>query len=265
MLNAEFIREIANLATQAESPTVTDVDPVTQMITFKGEKGFRDKPRPREVRYFSNLGSFVLWANEQSTHCAFLDEEQTHRIEIFVSLDRIVATIHDPNQSIGTVAVGLSPQLKLLQSWTTPVWQEQKALLSTLRMQFDGCVTPATVAVFRNLKLVRNEQGEANYQHQRQNLGKNLEAQVTGADAIPETITFTVPVVADPFLGVATCRIKSIVEVDALNGRFCLYVPPQEITIAQRTAEQQLFQMVKDEQLGLFDNIPVYLGSAAGA
>jgi hypothetical protein len=227
-----FLSEQAVKAGREAVLTPKDEPPgVYYMLDPAGEYVRKETPAPQERRTFSNPDSLAEWAWNLPDPRAW------------VSLAEVRVTAEDARQSFGVLPVGHSPQLNaLLELEAKPRWMDQMELVRFLRTTVGGCLVDASlVATFRNLSLSKNEAMRSNAQQDRASLGKALEAQVTGAGAIPEDIDVNIPMVRDPLLPIRRQPVKLVLETDPVQVRFMLHVYPGDLVRAMRSAELELY------------------------
>lgn len=200
---------------------------------------------------------------------AYLVPEKPSLPGVWYSRDGVVADLTPPAEHgpTCTLKLSMSPQLARLAEWDRQgrVSLEQAPLIITLRTLFAGCVPDSLVKAVRNVRATKNTDGRSEVGHGKVSVGKSIVAELTGADAIPEQVTFQVPVFAQSSVKV-TQDVRVAIDPDVQNERFTLVVLPGDIEQAQTNAEAILAKRIGDCLAGLAaddrpaDAIPVYRG-----
>lgn len=123
-----------------------------------------------------------------------------------------------------------SPQLKLLQSFTSQVSVDQKPLVRMLRHDLAECVDPSVLAAFRSVDFQKIVNARANVQHEKQSLDSDIVAQVTG-DKKPDSFLVDAPLFAMKELDART-RVGITIDIDCDNRKFVLQAKPGHIEMA---------------------------------
>lgn len=241
MIDAEFVNAIAELAQKAQSPSIleTPLEPYGRyrIAHPDGKVELIETPGPAQKRKFTTLQSLFEWAWTGADY----------KPKAWVALDQIKVTWEDPRFSFGTFDLGLSlPMAAMAQMEKNVQSLDQKSLIKLLRHSFADCVPATLVNVFRQLKLVRNEEQQASYQLTSSNVGKRIEASLTGPSAIPEEIVFNLPMIRDPFIEVESRFVRCQVDVEPTQGLIALVPVPGQVVAALRAAETQLFGIIQN-------------------
>lgn len=235
----EALAFIADLATKAGKAHCFQPphEPDGVYLIFKpdGTHERVETPPPREERLFFNVDHLAEWGHGQMSPTAW------------VSLSEIRVTAVNPRQNYGVLPIGESPQLGDLKKLDASVtWTDQAGLVRFLRTNMAGCVPQELVGKFRNVRWMKNESGAGNLQHTGSNLGKSLEAAVTGVDVLPESFEVSIPMTKDPLLGLGRQRVVVIVDIDHVQNRFALIPVPGDVARAVRAAEIELCERMAD-------------------
>lgn len=242
MLDADFITAIADLKAESMTPTVIHADSEPKNVYYlhnpqKSELTRVEGPRPAENRLFTNLESLVKWGWSKPNPKAW------------VSIEKIQVTTEDDFQSLGIYPIGLSPQATtMIQLAKTEQTLDQKQMIRLLRSTFNGCVPQSLITLFQQLKFTRNQENATTLVvNQSANIGKLLTASVLGVEAIPDTVTFDLPMTADPFLLVDRQKVRVGLDVDLDAGKFLVFVLPLEMERAVKATVDGLRELAADE------------------
>ena len=157
-----------------------------------------------------------------------------------------------------TLPLTLSPQLAYLQRLEESkprVQFTQADLVLTLRTTLARSISPDVVAVFRRLNFRKSSGGASEVGHGKASIGRELQAELTGSGAIPETLAFRVPVFAAgvPFEAAVECAV----DVQAEAERFLLIPLPGEIENAITQAETYIGGILAEN---LPETVPAFYG-----
>lgn len=181
--------------------------------------------------------------------------------EVWYSRAGVIAVLNPAAEHPARCTVDLtpSPQLALLAQWERAgkATLTQAELVILLRTLFAGCAPDDVLAAVRGLKVDKRTEVNQQIAQGKVSLGRSLVAEMTGAAALPERITFSVPVFAEAAVGVcSTVRVE--LDPDPQNERFHLYVLPGDIESAYADAEEAL--ALRLARLLGESPVPVYRG-----
>lgn len=154
----------------------------------------------------------------------------------------------------------VSPQLKQLQAFeATPRPLSQSEFGRLLRVTFADCLArcPELPQVVKRIKFRVGSESDAAVSHTRSSIGRSLEAEVTGASAIPEYVEFDVPVFSHPKLP-WTALVRCGLEADAGTEKFVLLPLPGATERAVASGEDALHERLIES---LADKAEVYRGT----
>jgi hypothetical protein len=109
----------------------------------------------------------------------------------------------------------------------------------------------------RQIKFRRHESGYSNNQHGNESLGQSVEEEVTGADALPESLVVETNLYSNPGLDQEKSQIGLDLEIDTANRRFFLRPIPDEI---EKVTAAQLEQIRAAIIANLGAEMPVFFG-----
>lgn len=132
----------------------------------------------------------------------------------------------------------------------------QAALVTLLKQDLLGAVSPSVAASLRHVEFKRNSDGKRTVEHGRESLGKNVESKVQGTSEIPETFVVTANVFRDPRLAFSVDVVVHLT-IDADQERFALRTLADDIEQATEEALRSAGAKLIDE---LDDVCPVVYG-----
>ena len=165
-----------------------------------------------------------------------------------------------------TLAFEPSPQFAALIQWsanTAGVSFTQADLIRLLRTTLADCYPsdPQFLANVRKLATSRAAKVNSEIQKGKVSLGKDIVAEMSGVDLIPDEVKFRVPVFAAAALWV-TADVRVCVEPDPEKERFTLTVIPGQVEHAWAKGEEWVAAKLRGElaEAGA-TAVPVYFGS----
>lgn len=229
----ELFQSISDQAVRASAPIKDAFDP-TKPYVWRDAKG--------EIKMFGSAVEFRAHRVETIDDIAqFYRDHSSNEASssIFYMRDRVVLLIDDEDRRDRvTLALSLSPQLVCLDQMKGAV--EQSALIRTLRTTLYGCFSPdlKLVDALRNLKWNDETSGQSDIQRGRASIGSAIRRELTGLEAMPEYIHFTVPVFASKVEHKAI--IRCLFDPDEKTKRIILEPLPGEIDRALFMAEEEI-------------------------
>jgi hypothetical protein len=153
-----------------------------------------------------------------------------------------------------------SPQMMQLISWDQrgkgSVGQAELVLL--LRTLFAGCAPEGLLSTIRGVRTQRAAEVNSQITQGKVSLGKSLVAEMSGTAAIPEEVSFKVPVFDSHAVRVFA-QVRLAIDPDPQTESFTLVVLPGQIEAAHEYAESWFAEMIRAE-LGPENLIPLYRG-----
>lgn len=181
--------------------------------------------------------------------------------EVWVRPFAVVVTFGDQSRSAARLELKISEPLARLAEWAKhkPALA-QAALIAEIRTTFAGTLGahPDLLAVLRKVRFNLNQGTVGEVSHGKASLGKTIEGEVYGTAAIPETVTFNVPVYANPFLAAVRAPVVCAMDPDAATGQFRVIPIPGQIEAACEVGAQALAETLKDA-MGV--TAPIYFGA----
>ncbi len=134
-------------------------------------------------------------------------------------------------------------------------WLDQAAFVRFLWL--NGLATDVIVAQFRRLRWASGQTANANLQRGKESLGREIEAEVAGAEELPTELVLSIPVYRAP--GERTAyQVKCAVDTSPGDERLRLVPLPGELEKAVDLAQADIHKRLTD---ALGADIPVYYGT----
>jgi hypothetical protein len=263
----KFLAEQAIRGVKPE-PVVLD-DPDRKVFLVNGDVlEVEVNPSPRR-HTLGCLGDLIVLAKrfvEIEFPHADTDSETVARHEylpvVWYDESRIVLVIDDDDHraETATLKLELSDQFVRLRGLRDkPEWMDHKAFIRLLRIDF-GRAIPATVLLdkVRKVKLEAGQVVNSSVGRNKESLGREIQASVSGQDEIPEHVLVSIPIYKTPG---ETDRYEFLcaVEIDpTLATPFRLTPMPDEI---ERVTQFAVSSIADRLVAGLPSSVPAYLGS----
>jgi hypothetical protein len=165
--------------------------------------------------------------------------------QVWYSREKVVCVLDDADRrETVTLTLEFSPQLRELQKLErSPTPMDQRAIVYLLRTTFKRCLGRAgnLLETLRAVRFNSNAAGEGVVAHGKSSVGKRLEQEITGVNALPEYVTLEVPVFTNATLA-KLFAVECALEPDAANGNFKLVPLPNEIERAVTESEFAIAQ-----------------------
>jgi hypothetical protein len=180
---AEFVSKIQALAQTALAPTTIPLPDGSTLLRKGDNYEYLDFVPAKRKYALNSLLDVVNIANDHANSAVFVNPGA-----ITVLLDE------EDRRETATMKLDASPTYLALEvlGKTDAVWQP-KDLVRFLRFKLRGIDTD-TINKFRKIDFTLIETGKTEEQHGRHTLGRSIEAQVQGADKIPEDLTINLNV-----------------------------------------------------------------------
>lgn len=254
MLDATFIKAIAEQAIQAAHPQLEEIDETTsyaarqpsgQIEMISGKPARRDHNAKDLETIIAFAGRFIgssIWYSRDKIVC--LTDDDDRRDSVSVSM------IH-------------SDQIKLLRELEAgkPL-VDQRKLLFMMRTVFTPNAFPSAPKLIDSLRQVKWEAGskvEGSIQRGKSSIGKEAAAAATFMDAVPEQVTLCVPLFHNSF-AFKSYDVICALEIHEAENKFQLFPLPGEVESAFASAEADISELLRD-LLGADAKTPVYYGA----
>lgn len=141
-----------------------------------------------------------------------------------------------------------SPQMAEICSWGPTRQWEQKQLIRTLRTVFAGCVQGVDlVSLVRKVDVSRAERVQAEQTKGRVSMSREMMAEVSGANLLPDTFTLLVPAFHQASLAGIKVRVEVALDLDAEQKAVFTLIPlAGQVEAAIGSAEDQLMESLSD-------------------
>lgn len=179
----------------------------------------------------------VIWISGESVVLIADDEDRR---------DRVTLKLHKSSQFACLIALAKKPEL------------DQVAMLRTLRIDLPGTAgRTELIATIRKIKWRTSAGGESNITHGGESLGKQIEAEVTAAGNIPESLLVSCPVYRNPGEREQSFTVNCDLDILPHEQVFRLCPLPDEI---ERVTEAALAG-IRDRIEGELKDVAVFYGT----
>lgn len=128
----------------------------------------------------------------------------------------------------------------------------QPELIRLLRVEFRNATKAGeTLAAVRRLKFRKSATGHGDIQHGNESMGQLVENEVTGADAIPESLIVNTNIYSNPGEDEKLFGIGMDLEIDAAAQKFILRPMPDEIERVTAAALQAIRERIEEHLEGV--------------
>lgn len=171
-----------------------------------------------------------------------------HGGEVWYSREKVVGVL-DTETRRDVVAFGLSdsPQFARLAAWADAGRGEvaQVELYLLLRTLFAGCLAahPSLREDVKKVDIKKAQEASGTVNRANVSMSRAMVAEASNADKLPETLTFDVPVFAEPQVPFRA-KVRVAFDLDPQTERFRFVVIPGEIEQAYADAEVYLYARV---------------------
>lgn len=242
----EALQYLARQAEEANVPSVTAIpgDPVQVLISHGGAYEKHQLPpahRKHTVRTLDDMiliterasavwgGKPVLWHDRASVVLVVDDGERRDLVTMPLQIAETYATVE-----------------KLATRKFT-----QKEFVQLLRVSLRGCVVDKTLLpAVRELKFKKNASGTSGIQHGRESMGREIESEIVGADAIPEEVVLQTRVYNNPDVQYMA-KVACALDIDLESETFTLRPMPDQLEEAVQGAQNEVrtrLEEIKDVQ-----------------
>ena len=232
------IDRIATLATRANGARVIQIPGGPSHVTMLEDR----EGQIRSVEALPPLRAYKAFSLDGLAE-QLLSIASKEDAAVFVGREAVVAVFNEDEdrRNLSTVSLTRSEAFASLCKLEEASKIAQQDLVLELRTTFAHSFGPDSfLPVVRKLKFSRSTDGASDVQHGRESMGKQVTAEVSGVDgAIPEEVTFTVPVYDQvEFLASVRCAVH----VDVVEAAFVVKPLGGEIEKALREANAHMAQ-----------------------
>lgn len=178
---------------------------------------------------------------------------------IWLAADKVVLVTDDGDRrdSVTLPLVKSAAFETLLKLADKPVVDQQQ-LIRILRIDLQGTINRANLlTAIRSIKFKTTDSGHANVQQGNESMGRLIEAEVTGAGDLPETVAVSCAIYSNHGEREKTYTVNCDLEVIASEKKFRFHPLPDEIErvtdAALTNIEAQIAEALKD--------VPVFMGT----
>lgn len=236
----EAIDRLVALSEAAATPKVVDLpkEPADAYGLARGgefEVIFADPPlRQHQVYSLESVMDWGQWLVLPET------DREPNRVVVWYNRNGVTALHDGDRRNYARYKLTASEPMLLLQAMQTGQHRTHKQtdFVRLLRIKLAGCVPPAFLEAVRNVVFRQASETRSAVQHGKASLGKAIEAELQGANLVPEEVTIDLP----PFENLAVPRekVQCAVDIDAHNEQFTLTPLPGEVEKAWRSAEESV-------------------------
>jgi|GEM_PF-3175807 len=255
---AEAIKHIEETAREALGCEIVDVSDNPRMTWVRigcGLTKIETPPPPRrhEVHTLNDIIRYaqaaaggdseesartVVWHDNQDVWLVLDDEERHDFVRMHLTLSTPYAKLERLNAAYATEVT----------------WMDQATFVQLLRCDLGA--PPATVSQFRRLKWSTTHGTQGEVAHGADRMGKELQAQVSGADGLPEDITLAVPVYNQQGER-STYQVPCHVLTDTVQNQLALLPHVGATTAALQAAQAS----IRERLTAALGDTPVYYGN----
>ena len=256
----ELLDAVKVLVNQAHGPRIlrctSEPDHVYWVVLQDGTASRIEVTLPRKHKAL-DLSAIVRFVHDCFDGKELCPEVWYSRGDVVAVLDG--QTRHDEVR----LRLEYSPQIKTLLALKSDGYP-QKDFAKLLRVALHEAVPDTVIEACRYLKFKVLSGTEGMVAHGKQSIGKALEAELTGAERIPDQLRLEVPIF-DGFWSERSYSVRVAVDIDVQAERFYLTPFPGEIEAAIRAAEREIGATLTAQiQAGLPDDhklaVPVLYG-----
>ena len=214
-------------------------DPRTIVYELNGKIEQRDIPPPLRAHKVDSVGDLiaaaqrwsregVIWLSAESAELVADDTDRRDRVTLPLCFSHVFQTL----KSLGDHANSRMDQVTLIR---------------LLRREFRKSPGASTLlASVRKIKFRSAKSGYSDLQHGNESLGNTIEAEVTGADGIAETMLVPTNIYSNPGEEDNVFSVTLDLEIDVEKQKFVLRPMPDEIEAAIATALDSIKTRLND-------------------
>ena len=224
---AQFVEAIGNLATRAKTPTLL-ADPSNPRVTYllhDGQMTSIDNPKP------------IMRADVETTNDLLSAVQRFGGKSASLWHDRLsIVAVLDDGDRRESVTIELVHSDQFLALGKLPRNFDQRALVLFLKRELCGAIDEGLLPIFRSIDFRRSEGAVGKLEHGDESLGRSVQAAVEGRGEIPEFLTATVPVYANPGLRIMR-PVRLSVDINVHDAVIQLTPLPDELKNAVSAAQ----------------------------
>lgn len=177
---------------------------------------------------------------------------------VWINADKVVLVIDDADRR-DTVTLPLvkSHQFQTLVRMSNTPQMDQQQLIRLLRIDLPGALSRAELlTTIRQIKFRQSSSGESNVQHGSESLGRSIEAQVTGANDIPEQVAVSCNVYQNPGEREFTATVMCDLEIVPTEQKFRFRPLPDELERVTEAAIAGIRERIAQDIESVFYGTP---------
>ena len=166
---------------------------------------------------------------------------------IWISPGGLTLIVNDKGDREDRVRLTLKPGaiFSVIQALATKAKLSQEGLILLLRTTLRGAANqPAILAAVRKVKFRVSKSGHSDLQHGNESLGHEIEMEVTGADAIPDDLTISMPVYSNPGEEAKRYSLALTLEIVVKDQTFMLRPQADELEHVLIEAQESIRQEI---------------------
>lgn len=174
-------------------------------------------------------------------------KERETGFQLWYGIDGIAIRFGYNLENVGRLNYKRSDQFQTLMRWAAVVSpMSQKELVLLLRSTFADCQRrcPDLLPAVRDVKFKTLQESAGKVENTKVSLGKRIESEVSGTQAIPDQVTFEVPVFDSVFSFDAT--VRCVLDVDAQRETFRLIPIAADIQRGEDLAVSEIHAALVD-------------------
>ncbi len=244
-MDAETVEKIADLGKEAAGPVLLTVPGSPEgKVWIRGsdgdyvEKAVADPNRKHAVQDIPTLVGLAKDVLKKN-------EDPAEFVEFFYSRIGVVLVYPDTRRNTAAIRLTPSPQLSALATWERGGGIAQPTLIKALRVVFKNLVSEDVQTLIRKINVTTKE--SSNQERGGVSLGKSVEAQIGDRDALPEYLTFTIPVFEQGAFTSVRAAVECAFDFDPSTKMFSVVPVSGSIENAFTGAENTLKSMLASE------------------
>lgn len=233
---AEFVKQISELAVKSAALNKVDLPGDRYALKNGDSVSFHDVPPEHRQHLVERIDDLETAAKSFAINAAAVSAFHNDR-SIVLTLDS------ESRRDRVTMPLKHSPQFKTLLSLGAELQPAQ--LVRLLRHDLYGVVPDGLLPLVRRVDFKRRNDGSSNIQHGKESLGKSIEAEISGAENIPEYVTMMAPVYDAPDLS-QKYPVECSLDINAMAGTFRLCPLPGQLDMAIHAAHAFIHERLTD-------------------
>lgn len=237
MLNELFVREIGDLARKAAAPQTVDIGDERLVVIDGKIQSYALPPAHRQhellttqdlveaIRAMGDVEGVVVFVSSGAVHVNFSDADR---------------------RDIAVMPLQISGAFRLLREAAgQPL--AHAPFVRLLRIGLAGCLPEGFASVFAKVNFARSKQSSSESRHDRESLGRKVEAVVQGIGDLPEEVVVDVPIWAQRPLDGIRQRIRCAITANGESETFTIDPLGDSLVTAEAEAVLELRGRIEEE------------------